>query len=99
MARLRTQLRTAAAVVLASTALMLGAEPSSAFQLLPMSQQFAPTGADATQTFALNNEANEPVAIQIFVVKREVAPDGTETLTPTFSYSRPKSQFLPASRS
>ncbi len=47
-----------------------------------MSQQFAPVGADATQTFALNNEANEAVAIQIFVVKREVAPDGTETLTP-----------------
>lgn len=80
MARLHSPIWKAAAIVLSAG--FLAADPASAFQLLPMSMAFAPTGAEATQTFAVNNEANEPVAVQIYIVKREVAADGTETLTP-----------------
>ncbi len=81
MARLLSKgIRTAAAVVVAWLGLHVGV--AGAFQLLPMSMEFAPTGNNATQTFAVNNEATEPVAVQIFIVQRIVALDGTETLTP-----------------
>jgi fimbrial chaperone protein len=81
MARLFSlSLRTLA--LLAGTWFGLHVGAAGAFQLLPMSMEFAPTGNNATQTFAITNEATEPVAVQIFIVQRSVALDGTETLTP-----------------
>lgn len=55
---------------------------ANAFELIPMVQDFAPTGAQATQTFGVYNRDAEAVAVQISIVKRDVAFDGTETLTP-----------------
>ena len=68
--------------VLAGTWFGLHVGAAGAFQLLPMSMELAPTGNKATQTFAITNEATEPVAVQVFIVLRNVALDGTETLTP-----------------
>jgi len=81
MARLLSKgIRIVAAAFAAGIALQAGT--AGAFQLLPMSQEFAPTGNNATQTFAINNEATEPVAVQVYIVQRVVALDGTETLVP-----------------
>jgi fimbrial chaperone protein len=55
---------------------------ANAFELIPIVQDFSPVGADATQTFGIVNKDKEPVAVQIAIVKRDVAFDGTETLTP-----------------
>lgn len=63
-------------------ALLALSTPASAFQLLPMAIELAPAGGDATQTFALHNEAEKPVAVQLSIAKRDVAPDGKETLAP-----------------
>ncbi len=81
MARL-TSRPLAAAAALAAAWIALNAGAAGAFQLLPMSMQFAPAGNDAVQTFAVNNEAGGPVAVQLYVVQRVIAQDGTETLTP-----------------
>lgn len=72
-------LRTLIAAVLLATGWIRLAD---AFQLVPIAMDFAPAGAEATQTFGILNDDAQPVAVQISVVKREVALDGTETLTP-----------------
>ncbi len=56
--------------------------PALAFQLLPMSQTFAPSGADSTKTYRVVNSKETPIAVEVSVVKREVNLLGKETLTP-----------------
>lgn len=56
--------------------------PAIAFQLLPMSQTFAPSGADSTKTYRVVNSKETPIAVEVSVVKREVDLLGKETLTP-----------------
>ena len=56
--------------------------PALAFQLLPMSQTFAPSGADSTKTYRVVNSKETPIAVEVSVVKREVNLLGEETLTP-----------------
>lgn len=56
--------------------------PALAFQLLPMSQTFAPSGAGSTKTYRVVNSKETPIAVEVSVVKREVNLLGEETLTP-----------------
>jgi len=56
--------------------------PSMAFKIKPISHTFASTGSDATHSYELINDSNEPEAIQISVVKREMDLDGKEKYTP-----------------
>lgn len=72
-------LRSLMAAALFATAWLTSAE---AFELVPVVQDFTPTGAGSTQTFGIVNNAAEPVAVQVSVARRNVALDGTETLVP-----------------
>lgn len=49
-----------------------------AFQLTPAIMEFSPSGGGSTQSFTIKSTGDEPVAIQVDMVKREVSLDGTE---------------------
>jgi fimbrial chaperone protein len=55
------------------------AAPAEAFQLVPITQDFEPSGRGATKTFQLQNESDEQVAITVSVVTRAMSPEGEET--------------------
>ncbi|HYE01545.1 MAG TPA: fimbria/pilus periplasmic chaperone [Alphaproteobacteria bacterium] len=71
-------LRTA---LLALTLLAGLAGPAQAFRLVPIEMELAPSGREATQTFRLENDAAEPVAIEITVMAREMGETGEDRLT------------------
>lgn len=48
---------------------------------MPFSANFTPSGSGATQTFRVDNDADQPVAVQITIQHREMGPDGKEQLT------------------
>ena len=54
--------------------------PLAAFHLIPITEDFAPIGPDATKTFTLSNKTNALKAIQVSVVARRQLPDGGEEL-------------------
>lgn len=60
---------------------LLGA-PASAFKISPFTAEMAPAGARATLDYVVENDSSDSTAVQIGVVKREQAEDGTETLSP-----------------
>lgn len=55
-----------------------GISPAFAFQLLPISREFAPVGAAATQSYQIINDKNELLAVEISLVERHVDIRGTE---------------------
>jgi fimbrial chaperone protein len=57
--------------------LMMGL-PSWAFQLLPMSQEFAPSGSQATQSYQIKNTKTKAIAVELSMVQRSVDADGNE---------------------
>lgn len=66
--------------VLAAVCLSLAAfVPVAAFQFSPMSSSIDPTTSLPTTTFEARNGTGDPIAVQLRVVTRQVAPDGTET--------------------
>lgn len=81
MRRLRVS-RMFAAVSVAASLTVIEAASAAAFQLIPIVMEFAPSGRAATQTFGVFNDGNEPVAVQIDMVERQVGLDGEETLPP-----------------
>ena len=52
---------------------------ASAFQVVPISQEFDPTGRGANQVFQVENDREEPVTVTIAMAKRVVDIDGGET--------------------
>ncbi|MBD2775598.1 fimbrial biogenesis chaperone [Iningainema tapete] len=68
--------------------LLLGVQPALAFKLLPMSRVFTPSGLGATQSYEIVNDANEPLAVEMSVVKRQMDVTGRE------SYSDADDDFL-----
>ena len=56
--------------------------PSVAFQLLPMSQEFSPSGSQATRSYKVKNTKTKPIAVEVSVVQRSVDAAGKETRTP-----------------
>jgi fimbrial chaperone protein len=67
-------------LVVAAT-LLAGVSPAAAFRLVPFSATFTPSGSGATQSFRVDNDGDQPVAVQISIEHREMAPDGKEKLT------------------
>jgi fimbrial chaperone protein len=56
------------------------APPAAALKLTPFVAAFAPHGPAATQLFRVENESNEPAAVQVSMVHRAVDEDGNEKL-------------------
>lgn len=53
------------------------------FYLSPMISNLAPAGRDASQAFeVVNTSPEQPVAVELYVAKREIAIDGSETYKP-----------------
>lgn len=50
----------------------------AAFRVLPLSMSFEPSGRGATRSFQVESTGDEPVALQVQMVKREMKLDGTE---------------------
>jgi fimbrial chaperone protein len=60
---------------------------AAAFQLVPMSQDFSPTGPGTNQTFRVENDRDEQVAVVVSVVTREMDVNGKETRTPSDDFA------------
>lgn len=66
-----------------TTLLFLGtARTALAFQFTPLSQVFTPTGSDATQSYEIVNDTDEPIAVEVSVVLSEMDLTGEEDFTP-----------------
>ena len=72
---LRAMRRAAAAAGL----LALLAVPGQAFQVVPITQDFEPSGRGAKQVFQVENDRDEPVNVTIAMARRIVDIDGRET--------------------
>lgn len=58
--------------------LFASAAAAGAFQFEPISQQFAPTGRNASQVFRVTNTNEERIAVRVVVRPRRILPDGRE---------------------
>lgn len=61
--------------------------PAAAFQLVPISQDFEPSGRGVNQVFQVENDRNEPVTVTIKMTGRTVDPDGNETMPETEDFT------------
>jgi fimbrial chaperone protein len=75
------------ALALAVLAAALCSGAAEAFQLVPMSQDFSPTGPGTNQTFRVENDRDEQVAVVVTVTTREMDLDGKETRTPSDDFA------------
>lgn len=64
-----------AALALAS---LVAASPCAALQFTPFVQDFAPQGREARRTYSLENDGDAPIAVQVRMVERRMALDGSE---------------------
>ena len=55
------------------------AQPAFAFKLAPMVVEFTPRGQGATQSFQVENDSDETIAVQISMVSRTISEEGKET--------------------
>ncbi len=69
-------------LVLSAILASVVALPASPFSLEPMTASLAPSGPAAIGTFRLKNDSTERIAIKLSIVRRSMAPDGTELNTP-----------------
>lgn len=60
---------------------------ASAFQLVPISQDFEPSGRGANQVFQVENDRDEPVNVTINITGRQLDIDGNETMPATEDFS------------
>ncbi|BFM38518.1 fimbria/pilus periplasmic chaperone [Synechocystis sp. LKSZ1] len=51
------------------------------FQLTPMEMQFTPSGGGVNRSFLVQSAGDKPIAVQITIVKRQMAVDGAEVRT------------------
>lgn len=66
-------------LLLACLFLLLPAPTAPAFTMAPIRMEFEPTGRGANQAFRLENDSTNIVPVQISMLTREVALDGSET--------------------
>jgi fimbrial chaperone protein len=66
--------------MLAWPLVFVGSSPASALRLVPFIAEFAPSGPAATQLFRVENDGDEPVAVQISMVHRQMGIDGKEAM-------------------
>jgi fimbrial chaperone protein len=59
--------------------LLTNIQPSFAFNIVPISRTFTPTGSESTQSYDLISDQPESQAVEMSVVKREMDLDGKET--------------------
>ena len=65
-----------------TTLLLLGTTRTAlAFQFNPLSQVFAPTGSDATQSYEIVNDTDDPIAVEVSIVLSEIGLTGDENFT------------------
>jgi len=57
--------------------------PASAFQIVPISQEFEPTGRGANQVFQVENGRDEPITVIVDMATRAIDIDGNETMAET----------------
>jgi fimbrial chaperone protein len=69
----------------AALLLAVAAAPVGAFSFSPIAQDFAPAGPGSVQSFRLENEGAEPVAVRISMLSRQVDPQGRESNSPADS--------------
>src|SRR5688500_3890585 len=50
-----------------------------AYELHPISREFAPSGSGATQSYEVISKEKSPIAISVSVVSRSLDTEGTET--------------------
>ncbi|MBP2313877.1 fimbrial biogenesis chaperone [Azospirillum soli] len=62
--------------------LLAQVSPASAFRLVPIEMEFAPSGRGATQIFRLENDTAEPVAIEVSLMTRRMTEQGEDQLEP-----------------
>lgn len=56
--------------------------PAHAFKLIPLSRVFSPTGPNAVQSYEIENNTGEPLAVELNIVKREMSLQGVDKLIP-----------------
>lgn len=59
--------------------LILPPREALAFELLPISREFAPSGSGATQSYEVVSREKEPIAINVSVVARALDSEGVES--------------------
>lgn len=64
--------------LLAVLFVLLSPPAAHAFRLVPIKAELAPSGRGATKAFRVENESDEPIAVQISMLAREMEIDGTE---------------------
>lgn len=62
--------------------LLAWAPIAAAFQLVPISREYAPSGSGATQSYEVVNDTPARIAVELSVVKRLLDVDGAETTEP-----------------
>lgn len=65
----------------------LGMNSAQAFQIVPISQEFAPTGRGSNQTFQVENSRDEQVTVTINTAVRKIDIDGKESLETTDDFT------------
>ena len=68
--------------LLLSALFFLNLPAARAFKLVPIKMDFEPAGRGANQAFRLENDSSNSVPVQISMLTRQVALDGTETNAP-----------------
>lgn len=66
-------------LLLSAVLLAVPAFPAAAFELLPISREFAPAGRNATQSYEVVNDGDEPLAVELSMLRRQTDINGTET--------------------
>lgn len=76
-------LRSFSSVVALTTVLLFSTVRTTlAFQFNPLAQTFAPTGSDATRSYEIVNDTDEPIAVDVSVGLSQIGLTGDENLTP-----------------
>jgi fimbrial chaperone protein len=66
----------AAAFIAVACAIAL---PASAYRVVPLTLELAPSGRNAQASFRIINDGEQAIAIQVSVAKRTIAEDGTDS--------------------
>lgn len=57
--------------------------PASAYRVVPLTIELAPSGRNAQGSFRVINDGDQAIAIQVSIAKRTIAEDGTDGTSPT----------------
>jgi fimbrial chaperone protein len=96
---MRSTLMGAAVIAGAGLAAIGGnVQSANALSLVPIAQDFDPSGRQAIQSFRLENETDKQVAVSVSVMTRHMDLDGEETNTPTSDFSVFPAQIVIAPR-